>query len=79
VHQLVNKNFDSIKMHGTTVKITASDANQPERIQRMFAALCLNPFFSHIPYNYTFALQLMKLHTLRVRRHHLELLEFIIS
>jgi len=57
VHQLVNKNFDSIKMlHGTTVKITDSDANQPERIQRMFAALYLNPFFSYIPYNYTFAL-----------------------
>jgi hypothetical protein len=56
VYQLVNKNFDSIKMHDTTVKITPADANQPERIRRIFAALCLIPFLSHIPYNYTFAL-----------------------
>jgi hypothetical protein len=54
--------------------ITTTDANKLEHIQRMFAALCFCRFFPHIPYNYACALELLKLHTLQVRRHHLDAL-----
>jgi len=57
--------------------ITATDANKLGRIQRKFAALYFNRFFPHIPYYYACALELLKLHTLQVRRLHFEALSFI--
>jgi hypothetical protein len=45
-----------------------------ERIQQRFAALCFNRFFPGAHYCYSFALEELKLHTLRMRRHRLDAL-----
>ncbi|PNF31076.1 hypothetical protein B7P43_G16967 [Cryptotermes secundus] len=52
--------------------IMSTDANKLERIQQRFAALCLNPFFPQVHYCYSLALEELKLHTLRNRRHRLD-------
>jgi len=39
-----------------------------------FAALSLSNFFSHIPYNYAVALELLQLQTVQVTRHHFDAL-----
>jgi hypothetical protein len=45
-----------------------------ERIQKMFAALCFNCFFPGAHYCYSLAMEELKLHTLRMRRHRLDAL-----
>jgi len=57
--------------------ITATDANKLERVQGKFAALCFIRFFPHISYNYAYALELLKLHTLQVGRFHFDALFFL--
>jgi hypothetical protein len=52
----------------------STDANRLERIQQRVAALCFNRFFPEVNYSYSLALEQLKLHTLRVRRHHLDTL-----
>jgi hypothetical protein len=54
--------------------ITSIDANKLERIQQRFAALCFNRFFYQVHYSYSLALEKLKLHTLRMKRHHLDAL-----
>jgi hypothetical protein len=54
--------------------ITSTDANKLERIQQRFAALCFNIFFPQVHYCYSLALEELKLHTLRMRRHRLDAL-----
>jgi hypothetical protein len=53
--------------------ITSTDANKLERIQKKFSALCCN----QVDYTYALALQQLKLHTLRKRKHRLDTLLFI--
>jgi hypothetical protein len=43
--------------------ITTTDANNLERIQQKFAALCCNRFLPHVRYSYANALEYLKLHT----------------
>jgi hypothetical protein len=58
--------------------ITSTDANKLERVQQKFAALCYNSFFLQVYYShYSTVYEQLKLHTLRMRRHHLEELFFI--
>jgi hypothetical protein len=57
--------------------ITTTDANKLERIQQRFSALCFNRFFPQVNYSYSLALEQLKLHTLRMRRHRLDALFFI--
>jgi hypothetical protein len=45
----------------------STDANKLERIQQKFAALCFNRVFPQVHYNYIYALEQLKLHTLRKR------------
>jgi hypothetical protein len=52
--------------------ITSTDANKLERIQQRFAALCFNRFFPGAHYCNPLALEELKLHTLRMRRHRLD-------
>jgi hypothetical protein len=52
-------------------------ANKVEGIQQMFATLCLNHFFPNVHYNYSLALEQLKLHTLCKRKCHLQVLLFI--
>jgi hypothetical protein len=54
--------------------ITSADANKLERIQQRFAALCFNRFFHGANYCYSFALEELKFHTLRMRRHSIDAL-----
>jgi hypothetical protein len=54
--------------------ITSTDANKLERIQQRFAALCFNSFFPQVHFSYSIALEQLKLHTLRMRRHRLDAL-----
>jgi hypothetical protein len=54
--------------------ITSTDANKLERIQQKFAALCFNRFFPQIHFSYSIALEELKLHALRMRRHRLDAL-----
>jgi hypothetical protein len=54
--------------------ITSTDANKLERIQQRFAALCFNRFFPQVHYCSSLALEELKLHTLRMRRHRLDAL-----
>jgi hypothetical protein len=54
--------------------ITSTDANKLEHIQQRFAALCFNRFFAQIHYSYSLALEKLKLHNLRMGRHHLDAL-----
>jgi hypothetical protein len=56
--------------------ITSTGASKLERIQRRFAALCLIDF-SLTFITVLFALEQLKLHTLRMRRQHLDALFFI--
>jgi hypothetical protein len=59
--------------------VTSTDASKLERIQRRFAALCFNRFFFphvHYSYEYSLASEQLKLHTLRMRRQHLDALFF---
>jgi hypothetical protein len=51
-----------------------ADANKQERIQQEFAALCFKGFLPHVHYSYTYALEQLKLHTLRKRKYHLDAL-----
>ena len=48
--------------------IMAANVNKLECAQWQFAALSLSQFFSHIPYNYAVALELLQLHTVQVIR-----------
>jgi hypothetical protein len=48
------------------------DANELERIQQKFVALCFNRFFHQFDYSYALALEQLKLHTLQKRRHHID-------
>ncbi|PNF20040.1 hypothetical protein B7P43_G05817 [Cryptotermes secundus] len=57
--------------------ITSTDANKLERIQQRFAALCFKRFFPQVHYNYSLALEELKLHTLCTRRHRLDALFLI--
>ncbi|PNF32147.1 hypothetical protein B7P43_G02842 [Cryptotermes secundus] len=57
--------------------ITSTDANKLERIQQRFAALCFKRFFPKVHYNYSLALEELKLHTLCTRRHRLDALFLI--
>jgi hypothetical protein len=57
--------------------MTATDAKKLERIQRKFAALCQNCFFTHDNVTYEDLLESLKLHTLHDRRLHLDALFFI--
>jgi hypothetical protein len=57
--------------------ITTTDASKLERVRRKFVALYFSRFFPYISYNYANALQRLKLHTLQVRRHHLDAFFFI--
>jgi hypothetical protein len=52
-----------------------TDSNKLERIQLKFAALYFSRVFPYIPYIYP--LQLLKLHTVQVRRYHLDALLLI--
>jgi hypothetical protein len=54
--------------------ITSTDASKLERIQRKFACVCFYRFSPHVPCSYTFALEKLSLHSLRKRRHHLDIL-----
>jgi hypothetical protein len=54
--------------------ITSTDANKLERIQHRFAALCFYRFFPGAHYCYSLALEELKLHILRRRRHRLDAL-----
>jgi hypothetical protein len=54
--------------------ITSTDADKLERIQQRFAALCFNRFFPTVQFHYSPALEELKLHTLRMRRHRLDAL-----
>jgi hypothetical protein len=51
---------------------TTSTDDKLELIQQRFAALCLNHFFPQAHYCYSLALEELKLHTLRMRRHRLD-------
>jgi hypothetical protein len=57
--------------------ITTTDANKLERIQQKFAALCYKRFLPRVHYTYSNALEHLKLHTLRKRRYHLDVLFLI--
>jgi hypothetical protein len=57
--------------------ITNTDSNKLERIQRKFAALCLNRFFQDVDYHYINTLNKLNLQTLHVRRRHIDALFFI--
>ncbi|PNF35161.1 hypothetical protein B7P43_G08774, partial [Cryptotermes secundus] len=57
--------------------ITSTDANKLDRIQQRFAALCFKRFFPQVHYNYSLALEELKLHTLCTRRHCLDALFLI--
>jgi hypothetical protein len=50
--------------------VTNTDSNKLERIQRKFAALCHNRFFSDMDYHYSYMLDKLKLQTLHTRRCH---------
>jgi hypothetical protein len=52
--------------------ITSTDANELKRIQQRFAALCFNRFFPQVHYSYSLAFENLRLHTLLMRRHHLD-------
>jgi hypothetical protein len=54
--------------------ITSTDANKLELIQQRFSALCFYRFFPGAHYCYSLALEELKLHTLRMRRHRLDAL-----
>jgi hypothetical protein len=54
--------------------IMSTDANKLERIKQRFAALCFNRFFLDVHYGYSLPLKELKLHTLHMRRHHLDAL-----
>ena len=58
--------------------IVTTNANKLECTKWKFAALSLSNFFSHIPYNYAVALELLQLQTVQVTRHHFDALFFII-
>jgi hypothetical protein len=45
-----------------------------ELIEQKVAALCFNRFFPHVYYCYSLALEELKFHTLRVRRHRFDAL-----
>jgi hypothetical protein len=51
---------------------TITVANKLERVQQKPAALCFSRFFPQISFSYASALELLKLRTLQVRRHHLD-------
>jgi hypothetical protein len=57
--------------------ITTTDAKKLERVQRKFTAQYFSRFSPNVPYNYACALELLQLHTLQVRRHHLDALSFV--
>jgi hypothetical protein len=59
--------------------ITSTDANKLECIQQRFAALCFNPFSPQVHYCYSLALEELKLHNLRMRKHRLDTLFLIQS
>jgi hypothetical protein len=52
--------------------ITSTDASKLERIQQRFAALCFYRFRPQVHYTYSLALQELNLHTLCMRRYHLD-------
>jgi hypothetical protein len=52
--------------------VISTDTNKLERIQQGSAALRFNRFFPQVHYCYSLALEELKLHTLRVRRHGLD-------
>lgn len=58
--------------------VTITDSNKLERIQRKFAALCHNRFFTDMDYHYVNMLNKLKLQTLHFRRRHIDAL-FLIS
>jgi hypothetical protein len=57
--------------------ITSSDDNKLERIQQKFAALCFSSFFPQVHYSYSLTLEELKIHTLHMKRHHLDALFLI--
>jgi hypothetical protein len=52
--------------------ITPTDANKLGRIQQKSAALCFNRFFPQAHCSYYLALEMINLHSLRMRRHHFD-------
>jgi hypothetical protein len=54
--------------------IASTGANKLELIYQRFAALCFKRFFPQVHYCYSLALEALKLHTLRMRRHGLDTL-----
>jgi hypothetical protein len=56
--------------------IPSTDAKTLECIQQKFASVCFYRSFPHVPYSYTLALEKLRLHPLRTRRHHLYALFF---
>jgi hypothetical protein len=54
--------------------VTSTDANNLERIQRKFMAICFRRFFHKVDYSYDSALDQLNLHTLEKRRHHADAL-----
>jgi hypothetical protein len=53
----------------------SNDTSKPERIQQKFAPY-FNRFFSQVHYCYSLYLEQLKLHSLRMRRHHFDALLF---
>jgi hypothetical protein len=66
---LVTYNFEYASVVRNSIMTT--DINKLERIQQIFAATCFNRFFPGAHYCYSLALEELKLHTLRMRRHRL--------
>jgi hypothetical protein len=52
----------------------STDAKKLERIQQMFEAPCFHRFLPGAHYCYSLALQELKFHTIRMRRHRLDAL-----
>jgi hypothetical protein len=52
--------------------MTSGDANKLDCIEQKLAALCFSCFFPHVHYNYAYALEQLKLHTVCKRRYRLD-------
>jgi hypothetical protein len=50
--------------------IASTDSNILERIQQKFVSLRYDPFFPHVHYSYTYALECLQIYTLRKRSYH---------
>jgi hypothetical protein len=57
--------------------ITSTNASKLERIQQNFASVCFYRLFPHVPPSYTVALEKLRLHFLRTRKHQLDAPSFV--